>query len=125
MIKPRLSNTIIGIFFIFFLFSVLWPLIGGAFSAPISVSDLDDSDPVRFSSRIMDIDYIKSVLLVAESEVMVVDLVIGANHFKTQLTGLNSEEIFFESLDAGQKVLVQGLRLADGRVVASMVQQLE
>lgn len=122
MFKSFLSNKGTGPFFIFFLFILLCPLVSGASSEFISDLDLDDSDPVEFSSRIMEIDYGNGVLMVAENEVMIVDLVIGDEQFTTLVTDPKGDVISFESLHTGQKVLVRGLKLADGRVLASMVQ---
>ena len=122
MVKPHLSNKGTGTFLIFLLLLLLWPLIGGASSELISSSDLDDADPVEFSSGIMAIDYAKAKLMVAENEVMLVDLLIGDERFTTQVTNPEGEVISIESLHQGQKVLVQGLKLEDGRVVALMVQ---
>ncbi|MGB5749882.1 MAG: hypothetical protein WBM69_23090 [Desulfobacterales bacterium] len=124
MFKPRISNKRTGIFFIFFLLILLWPLVSGASPELISDRDLDDSDPVEFTSRIMEIDYGKAVLVVAEHTVMTVDLMIGDEQYITRVTGPQGKVISFDSLHTGQKVLVRGLKLADGRVVASMVQQL-
>ena len=125
MVKPHLSNKETGTFLIFLLLILLWPLVGGASSELISGSDLDDADPVEFSSGIMEIDYDKAMLVVAENEVMIVDLLIGDEQFSTQVTNPEGEVISIESLYKGQKVLVQGLKLDDGRVVASMVQLIE
>jgi len=125
MFKSHLSNKGTGPFFLFFLFIFLWPLVSGASSELILDIDLDDSDPVKFSSRIMEIDYWKSVLVVAENEVMIVDSVIGNEQFTTLVTDPEGEVISLDSLHTGQKVLVRGLKLADGRVLASKVQQLE
>ena len=122
MFKSHLSNKGTGLYFIFFLFILLWPLVCGASPEFISDLDLDDSDPVEFSSRIMEIDYGKGVLMVAENEVMIVDAVIGDEQFTTLVTEPEGDMISFESLHTGQKVLVRGLKLADGRVLASMVQ---
>jgi hypothetical protein len=124
MFKPHISNKKTGIFFIFFLIILLWPLISGASPELISDRDLDDSDPIEFSSRIMEIDYGKALLVVAEHKVLTVDLMIGDEQYTTRLTGPRGKEISFDSLHPGQKVMVRGLKLADGRVVASMVQQL-
>lgn len=124
MFKSHLSDKGTGPFFIFFLFILLWPLVSGASPEFISDLDLDDSDPVEFSSRIMEIDYGKGVLMVAENEVMIVDSVIGDEQFTTQVTDPEGDVISFESLHEGQKVLVRGLKLVDGRVLASMVQLL-
>ncbi|MBE9545666.1 MAG: hypothetical protein IMF02_14315 [Proteobacteria bacterium] len=125
MVKPHLSNKETGTFLIFLFLILLWPLVGGASSGHISGSDLDDADPVEFSSGIMEIDYDKAMLVVAENEVMIVDLLIGDEQFSTQVTNSEGEVISIESLYKGQKVLVQGLKLNDGRVVASMVQLIE
>ena len=125
MVKAHLSNKGTGTFLIFLFLLLLWPLVGGASSRHISGSDLDDADPVEFSSGIMEIDYDKAMLVVAENEVMIVDLVIGDEQFTTRVTNAKGEEISIESLYKGQKVLVQGLKLDDGRVVALTVQQIE
>ncbi len=124
MFKPHISNKRTGIFFIFFLLILLWPLVSGASPELISDRDLDDADPIEFSSRIMEIDYGKAVLVVAEHKVLTVDLMIGDEQYTTRVTGPQGKEISFDSLHTGQKVLVRGLKLADGRVVASMVQHL-
>jgi hypothetical protein len=124
MFKPHISNKGTGIFFIFFLLILLWPLVSGASPKLISDRNLDDSDPVEFSSHIMEIDYGKGVLVVAENTVMTVDLIIANEQFATRVTAPQGDVISFDSLHTGQKVLVRGLKLADGRVVASLVQQL-
>jgi len=124
MFKPHIANKRTGIFFIFFLLILLSPLVSGASPELISDRDLDDSDPVEFSSRIMEIDYGKAMMVVAEHKVLTVDLMIGDEQYTTRVTGPQGKVISFDSLHPGQKVLVRGLKLADGRVVASMVQQL-
>ena len=125
MVKPHLSHKETGTFLVFLLLILLWPLVGGASSRHISGSDLDDADLVEFSSGIMEIDYDKAMLVVAENEIMIVDLVIGNEQFTTRVTNAKGEEISIESLHKGQKVLVQGLKLDDGRIVALMVQQIK
>ena len=123
MFKPHISHKRTGIFFIFFLIILLWPLVSGASPELILDRDLDAADPIEFSSRIMEIDYGKAVLVVAEYTVLTVDLIIEDKQYTTRVTGPQGKVISFDSLHTGQKVLVRGLKLADGRVVASMVQQ--
>jgi len=125
MFKPHLLNKGRWVFRIFLLLIFVWPLPGGAADQLISDLDPDDSDPVEFSSSIMEIRYDKEVLVVAEQEVMIIDLTIRGEHLATMLTNSEGDAILFESLASGQTVLVQGVKLADGRVVASMVQLLE
>jgi len=125
MFKPYLLNIGRWSFLIFLLLIFVWPLPGGTSSGLISALDLDNSEPIEFLSDIMEIRYDKEVLVVAEQEVMIVDLMIGGELLTTMLTNPKGDAIFFDSLAPGQIVLVQGIKLADGRVVASMVQLLE
>ena len=120
--KLHLSNRRTGAFFLLLLLIFLWPLMSLASSNHISGRDLDDADLVEFSSHIMSIDYGNGVLVVAERIVMIVDLRIGGEQFTTQVTNSEGQTIAIESLYQGQKVLVKGLKLDDGRVVASRVQ---
>ena len=124
MFKPHSANKGAGPFFLLFLFMLLWPPVGGANPEFLPDLDLDNSDPVEFSSRIMEIDYGKGMLVVAENEVMIVDAVIGDEQFTSLVTDPEGEVISIESLHSGQKVLVRGLKLPDGRVLASMVRLL-
>lgn len=125
MAKPHFLNRRAGTFLIVFSLMLLWPLMGTAFSEPISGSDLDDAELVEFSSHIMSIDFGEEVLVVAENVVMIVDLLFGSEQFTTQITNSEDETLTFDSLYKGQKVHVQGLKLEDGRVVAARVQVLQ
>lgn len=125
MVKPHLSNRRTGTFLICLLLVLLFPLASLAASELISDAALDDSDPVEFSSHIMSIDYGKGVLVVAELEVMIVDMLIADDQFTTRVINAEDEAIAIESLYEGQKVWVQGLKLNDGQVVAATIQLLE
>ncbi len=122
MVKPHLLNRRTGAFLIFLSLMLFWPLMCAASSEPFSDSDLDNADLVEFSSHIMSIDFGKNILVVAENVVMIVDQLIGGEQFTTQLTNSEGEAITLDSLYKGQKVLVQGFKLDDGRVVAARVQ---
>ena len=102
---------------------LFWPLMGVASSEFFSIIDLDQAEPVEMTSHIMSIDYVKGILVVAENQVMIVDVVTGGERFTTQVINSEGEPLSFEELSAGQTVLVQGLKLADGRIVAARVQQ--
>ena len=122
MVKPHLLNRRIGAFLIFFSLVLFWPLMGAASSEYISDSDLDNAELVEFSSHIMSIDFGKDILVVAENVVLIVDQLIGSEQFTTQITNPEDEVITIDSLYKGQKVLVQGFKLDDGRVVVAKVQ---
>jgi len=123
--KMHLSNRRTGVFLVFLVLTFLWPLMSAASSEHISDTDLDNAEFVEFSSHIMSIDYGKGLLVVAENVVMIVDLLIGNEQLTTQVTNPDGDVISIDSLYKRQKVLVQGFKLSDGRVLASMVQQLE
>jgi len=102
----------------------LAPTQGWADIGPIDPSDFEYSEPFEVSARIMDIDYSNHMLIVLESKVYVVDLLIGAQNLKTVLTNANGNPILFSSLSQGQKVMVRGMKLPDGRVIAGELVRL-
>ena len=124
MDKSEFSNKWTEVFLICLLIGLLWPLAAGASSDLISGSALDNADPVEFSSRVMSVDYGKGVLVVAESEVMIVDLFIAGEQFFSRIVDSDGEAITIDTIYEGQTVMVQGLKLEDGRVVAAVVQVL-
>lgn len=124
MDMSKFSNKWTGAFFVCLVVGLLWPLASGASSGLISESALDNADPVEFSSHVMSVDYGKGVLVVAELEVMIVDLFIAGEQFTSRIVDAEGEAITIETLYEGQTVMVQGLKLEDGRVVAAMVQVL-
>ena len=127
MVKPHVPYRRTGnrLRLICLLLVLFFPLASAAASELISDSALDDSDPVELSSHIMSIDYGKGMLVVAELEVIIVDMLIADDQFTTRLINGEGEAISIEALYEGQKVLVQGLKLNDGRVVAATVQLLD
>ena len=102
---------------------LLWPLMSAASSEFFSETDLDQAEPVEITSHIMSIDYAKATLVVAENQVMIVDVVMGGERFTTQVLDAEGEAISFDDLSVGQTVLIQGLKLVGGRVVGARVQQ--
>lgn len=96
----------------------------GADFNTITASDIQYSDPFEITASIMEIDYAKNLLIVAEHEVYVVDLIIGGEFIKTVLTDAHGEALLFDFLKRGQTVTVSGMKLPDGRVIAEeLVQQ--
>ena len=80
------------------------------------------SGPFEITSRIMEIDQGRNMLVVAEKEIFVVDVTVGEEHILTVLADEEGSAIAFESLTRGQTVLVRGIELPDGRVIAELVQ---
>ena len=102
---------------------LLWcPGPSGAASEPITPEALRYSGPFEVTSRIMEIDPAKKLLVVAEKEIHVVDLVVGEEHFLTLLSDAEGGSLSFDELTPGQTVRVQGVELPDGRVLAELIQ---
>ena len=102
---------------------LLWcPSQSIAASQPITPEALRYSGPFEITSRIMEIDLEKKLLVVAEKEIHVVNLIIGEEHLLTLLSDAEGEPLSFDALTPGQTVRVQGVELPDGRVLAEMIQ---
>ena len=123
MFDPQLSYRRSMTYIVLLALILLWPPLSTASSKYFSETDLDQAEPVEVTSHIMSIDYNQGIFVVAESQVMIVDVVIGGERFTTQVVNTEDEAISFEELSVGQTVLVQGLKLVDGRVVGARVQQ--
>ncbi|CAB1081986.1 hypothetical protein JY97_01705 [Alkalispirochaeta odontotermitis] len=103
---------------------LLGPIQGWAGIGAIDPADFEYSEPFEVSASIMDIDYSNNMLIVLESKVYVVDLVIGVQNLKTALSDADGKPILFNSLSRGQKVMVRGMKLPDGRVIAGELVRL-
>ena len=88
----------------------------------ITPEELEYSGPFEMTGRIMDIDHGKNMLILAENKIYVVDLMVGAEHLMTMISDADGGALAFEALDRGQTVLVRGLQLPDGRVIAELIQ---
>jgi hypothetical protein len=92
-----------------------------AASQVINPSDIEYSEPFELTASIMEIDYGKNILVVAENKIQVVDLTIGDEFIRTELTDAAGNDISFDSLDRGQTVSVVGMKLPDGRFIAEEI----
>ncbi len=93
-----------------------------AASKPITPDELLYSGPFEITSRIMEIDHGKNMLVVAEYGIYVVDVMVGEEHLLTVLSDAEGSTVSYESFARGQTVLVRGLQLPDGRVIAELIQ---
>ena len=94
-----------------------------AASKPITAEELKYSGPFEVNSRIMEIDYAKNMLIVAEYTIYAVDLMVGEEHLLTVFSDEEGGAVAFETFARGQTVLVRGLQLPDGRVIAELIQK--
>lgn len=87
--------------------------------------DFDASDPVEYRGRIMEINYAKAQLVVAEETILVVDLMVGNHRLTTEVSDDSGNLKPFEFFKRGDIVLVQGFKNADGVVFAALLQKLK
>ena len=103
---------------------ICWcPNQGRADAHAITPSDLKYSDPFELTAKIMEIDYGKNKLIMAEYEIYVIDLMIGAEYVKTALSDADGGTIFIDSLDRGQTVMVSVRWAGHCRRTGSTIQQ--
>ena len=126
MIRQHLFANKIGIDIVAVLviFFCSLPLV--AFSQPVAGFDIDDSDPVKLTSKIMEVHPEEGRLVVAEQQVWIVDFVMGNGQpFKTALENTHGNPISLETFAKRQLVMVQGFKLPDGRIIALRVKQVK
>jgi hypothetical protein len=104
------------------LISYWCPNQGRAASNPITPEELKYSGPFEITAPIMEIHRGKNMLIVAEKAIYTVDLMVGDEHLLTVFSDAEGGPVEFESLNRGQTVLVRGLELPDGRVIAELIQ---
>ena len=124
MIKQHLSGKkswmVVVVMLVFFICSM--PV--AVFCQPAAEYDIDDSDPVKLTSRIMEVHPEKGRLVVAEQEIWIVDFMFDGQQFKTALKNPDGDPISLENFAERQLVLVKGFKLPDGRIIASLVKQV-
>lgn len=87
-------------------------------SKAITPADIKFSEPFEIHANIMEVDYGKNLLFVAEYEIHVVDLLIGAEAVQTELSDADGNTLALDAFERGRSVRVSGLKLSDGRVIA-------
>ncbi len=118
-------KRLIGALFAITLIFGWHPNPSGADSGAITPSDLTYSGPFEITAPIMEISYKPVMLIVAEYAIYVVDQNVGSEHLQTVLKDVDGHSIAFESLQRGLTVLVRGMKLPDGRVIAELIQSVD
>ena len=116
------TKRMIGVLLAITLMFSLCPNQSGAATGAITPSDLTYSGPFEITAPIMEISHRPVMLIVAEYSIYVVDQNVGTEHLRTVLKDADGQVIAFESLERGQMVLVRGLKLPDGRIIAELIQ---
>ena len=125
MNRQHMSGKKIGIGSIAIIVILFCSLPLPVFSQPLSGFDIDDSDPVGLTSRIMEFHPAEGRMVVAEQQVWIVDFMLGNGQpFKTALENSRGRPIPLDAFARRQLVRVQGFKLPDGRIIAARIQQV-
>ena len=111
---------------------VLWLVIGvggilsannaGAFSG-VTI-DPARSKAVKINALIMEVNIEKSYLIVAEKRFDVTEYKMDGEIHKTALLNANGQAVPLQSFKEGQRVLVKGIKLPKGEMIAEVVQEI-
>ena len=104
--------------------AVIFPIKPAAAESKSLTLDFDNSDPVEYHARIMEIDYENAQLVVAEDPILVVDFTVRGERFATQVTDAGGKPKPLASFRVGDTVLIQGFKNSDGIVFAWLIQDL-
>ena len=100
------------------------PIRSRAAEPKLSAFDFEICAPVEFQARIMEIDYEKAQLVVAEDPILVVDFMVEGKRFATRVIDANGKPKPLASFRAGDMVHIQGFKNSDGFVFAALIQKL-
>lgn len=101
---------------------LLYPANTGAFSGRSIFPE--GMEQVEIYGLVMEVNAREAYLIVGEKRINVTGFDVGGQHYKTSLLDAKARAVELSSFRKGQRVLVQGLRLPDGVIVAGRVQKL-
>ena len=87
--------------------------------------DLENSEPVEINALIMEVNTAKSYMIVAEKKINITSFKDGKKIYKTKLMNETGMVIQLSSFKEGQRVLVKGVKLIDGQIVALEIKKID
>jgi len=81
-------------------------------------------EPFELYGKIMEVNIHKAYLIVAEKKISITGFKVGDQLYKTTFLDAKGSPVELSSFRKGQRVLVQGVTLPDGAMVAGRVQKL-
>ena len=111
---------------------LLWVVIGicgllyPANSGAVSAKNIfpEGVEPFELYGKIMEVNIHKAYFIVAEKKISVTGFKVGDQLIKTTFLDANGRPVKINTFRKGQRVLVQGVTLPDGTIVAGRVQKL-
>lgn len=87
--------------------------------------DLENSEPVEINALIMEVNTAKSYMIVAEKKINITSFKDGKKIYKTKLMNKKGRVVQLSSFKEGQRVLVKGVKLIDGQIVALEIKKID
>ena len=86
--------------------------------------DPDAMEEVEINALIMEVNTIKSYMIVAEKRFDISEFKMGGKAYKTSLLDKQGNAVQLNAFKEGQRVLVRGFKLTDGVTVAEIIQEV-
>lgn len=87
--------------------------------------DLENSEPVEINAMIMEVNTVKSDMIVAEQRIGIKSFKDGKKIYKTKLMNEKGSVVQLSSFKEGQRVLVKGVQLSDEIVLALEIKKID
>ncbi len=86
--------------------------------------DPDAVEDVEINALVMEVNTIKSYIIVAEKKIDISEFKMGDKAYKTSLLDKNGNAVQLNAFKEGQRVLVRGFKLPGGVTVAEIIQEV-
>ena len=86
--------------------------------------DLENSEPVEINALIMEVNTAESYIILAEKKINITSFKDGKKIYETKLMNEKGSVVQLSSLKEGQRVLVNGVQLTDGQIVALEIKKI-
>ena len=118
--KKIINKALLGI-----LMAVMLGIFIPNHSEAVSVLTIDPDDVKDFEIKalVMEVNVIKSYMIVAEDKIDISEFKIGDKAYKTSLLDKAGNAVQLNDFKKGQRVLVRGFELPGGAIVAEIIQE--
>lgn len=90
--------------------------------------NFDRFEPVELNAVISEINLRQAYLIVGEKKVYIIEFKVGKKRYKTSFVNQHGQTSHINTLNAsawkGKRVMVRGLRLSNGDIVAGIVKRM-
>lgn len=120
------KKTIKKVFLLVILMTVMLGFFHPNHSSAVSglTIDPDAVEEVEINALIMEVNILKSYMIVAEKKIDISEFKMGDKTYKTSLLDKQGNAVQLNAFQKGQRVLVRGFKLSGGVTVAEIIQEV-